>query len=143
MKRACIAVVDAARACIYSYEEDANPGEELRATRELVNEARRLKAGDLFSEARSSYGDPDTKFAKEIIEEIDKVVRDEKLVYCVLIAPPKMLGTLRKYNAILHREDLLTHEVSRDLTTVSRAQLHDQLAALDILAPRQRLKIAR
>jgi protein required for attachment to host cells len=176
MKRACIAVVDAARARIFTYDEGANPGDELHEARVLSNTGRRMKTGDLFSESRPSLatsgsfrgngpngnrGDSgvpgsafddhrdahvdelDSRFAKEVVDTIDQLVREEKLVYCVLLAPPKMLGTLRKCNAILHREDLKTDEIARDFTTVTQAQLHDQLAALDILSPRQRLKLAR
>jgi protein required for attachment to host cells len=176
MKRACIAVVDAARARIFTFDEDASPGDELREVHDLANSGRRMKGSEMFSEARpglassgsqrrnggpgnrSDAGVPgsafddhrdahidelDSRFAKEVVDAIDQIVRDEKLVYCVLVAPPKMLGTLRKCNGILHRADLETHEVARDLTTVSQAQLHDQLAALDILPARQRLKIAR
>jgi protein required for attachment to host cells len=176
MKRACIAVVDAARARIFNYDEDASPGDELREVHDLSNAGRRLKGSEMFSEARpglassgsqrrtgangnrsdsgvpgSAYDDHraahvdelDSRFAKEVVDTIDQIVREQKLVYCVLVAPPKMLGTLRRCNGILHRADLETQEVARDLTTVTQAQLHDQLAALDILAPRQRLKIAR
>ena len=52
MKRACIAIVDASRARIYTFQEDAPPGQQLREIRDLINPGRRLKDHELFSESR-------------------------------------------------------------------------------------------
>jgi protein required for attachment to host cells len=176
MKRACIAIVDAARARVYTYEEDSTPGQELREVVDLVNPGRRLKAGEMFSESRpalanhgglrrsvqggnrtdsgepgSTYDDHrgahieemDNKFAKQVVEALDRVILDEKLGHLILIAPPKMLGTLRKNDGVLHREGLALDEITQDLTNLSPAMLHDRLASLDLIPPRQRLKMAR
>src|SRR4051812_33824693 len=54
MKRACIATIDSARARIYLYQEQTNPGFELTEIADLDNPGRRLPDRDLFSESRPS-----------------------------------------------------------------------------------------
>ena len=167
MKRACITTVDAARARLYMYQEDADPGKELREVRDLTNPGRRLKDSELFSESRPSLSKPgrpgptgepgstkddhrddhianmDMKFAKEIVEELDKLMRLEGLGHLIMIASPKMLGELRKANSSLKRNGLIVDEIPRDLANLTGTQLHDHLASIDLIPGRQRLKIAR
>lgn len=166
MKRACIATIDAARARIYTYQEDAAPGAEMREVQDLTNPGRRLRDSELFSESRPPLspsggvgpnvsGGPakddhrddhiammDQKFAKEICEEVDKLVRTEGYNYLILVAPPRMLGQLRKANGIFHRPGLVVDEVTRDLSNLTRAQLHDHLASLGLVEGRQRAGIS-
>lgn len=52
MKRACVVVLDAARARICLYQEQAKPGFELTEYRDLASPGRRMKEGDMFSESR-------------------------------------------------------------------------------------------
>lgn len=167
MKRACIAIVDASRARLYAYQEDAVPGRELREVRDLVSPGRRLKDSELFTESRpplapsgqigpNRSGGPgkddhrddhrammDTRFAKEIVEEVDKLLRAEGFGHLILIAAPKMLGELRKTNASLKRNGLVVDEIARDLTNLTGTQLHDHLASLAMIPGRQRLNLAR
>lgn len=176
MKRACIAIVDAARARLYTYEEDREPGDELREIHDLVNAGRRMKVGDMFSESRpslalhaglrravrggdrSDHGEPgsayddhrgahieemDAKFAKLVVDEIDRLIRLHGLGHLILAASPKMLGALRRNNGVFHRNDIAIDELPRDLTNLTSARLHDQLAALELIPPRQRLTFAR
>jgi protein required for attachment to host cells len=170
MKRACIATVDASRARLYAYQEDAEPGRELREMRDLVNAGRRMKQGEMFSESRppsaprggvgpaagGSPGGPakddhrddhvammDAKFAKEVVEELEKIIRADGVGHLILIASPKMLGELRKANGTLKRNGMVVDEIPGDLSNLSATQLHDHLASLDMVPGRQRLKIAR
>ena len=170
MKRACIAIVDAARARLYTYQEDAQPGQELREVQDLVNAGRRMKQGDMFSETRpalgaSGHGGPaqtgisggpgkddhrddhvammDTKFAKEIVDELEQIVAREAYGRLILIAAPKMLGELRKANGTLKRNGMVVDEIPRDLANLTSTQLHDHLASLALIPGRQRLKMAR
>ncbi len=167
MKRACIAIVDASRARIYTFQEDAPPGQQLREIRDLINPGRRLKDHELFSESRPPLapsgmpgpgvsGGPgkddhrddniamrDQKFAKEIIEETDKIIRADAFGHLILIASPKMLGQLRKANGVFKRTGLVVDEISSDLSNLSAPQLHDHLASLALLPGRQRLQFAR
>jgi protein required for attachment to host cells len=167
MKRACIASIDAARARLFSYQEDATPGQEMRELRDLTNPGRRLRDSEMFSESRPPLkasgqrgpdisGGPgsddhrndhiavmDAKFAKEIIEEIDKLVRAGGYGHLILIASPKMLGELRKANGALKRNGLVVEEIPRDLANLDAPQLHDHLASLNKIPGRQRLTLAR
>lgn len=52
MKRACIATIDAAKARIFLYQEQTNPGFELTEIGDLDNAGRRLADRDLYSESR-------------------------------------------------------------------------------------------
>jgi len=167
MKRACIVVVDAARARVYTYNEDGEPGLELREIRDLINAGRRMKQGEMFSETRPSLspsgqvgpnavGGPakddhrdahvarmDLEFAKEIVEELEKIIRAEPYGHLIFIAAPKMLGDLRKANGTLKRNGMVVDEIPRDLANLTATQLHDHLASLDMIPGRQRLKMAR
>jgi protein required for attachment to host cells len=167
MKRACIAIVDASRARLYAYEEEAEPGRELREVRDLTNPGRRLKDSEQFSETRPPLGQSgrpgpsgepgstkddhrddhismmDQKFAKEIVEEVDKLIRSDGFGHLIMIASPKMLGELRKANGSLKRNGLVVDEIPRELANLTGTQLHDHLASLDLIPGRQRLKLAR
>jgi protein required for attachment to host cells len=166
MKRVCIAIVDAARARLYTYQEDAEPGRQLREVRDLTNPGRRMKAGEMFSETRPALargggrigmsGEPgstkddhrddhiemmDTKFAKEIFDEIEQVLRTEAYGRLILASPPKMLGELRKAGNGLRHNGVVIDEVPEGLSYMTAAQLHDHLAALSLIPGRTRLRM--
>ena len=165
MKRACIATIDAARAKLFTYQEDAPPGRELVEVRDLTNSGRRLKDSELFSESRpalkpAGMGGPsltgmsggpgnddhrddhiammDQKFAKEIVEELDKLVREGGYGHLILIAPPKMMGVLRKANGVFKRNGLVVDELPQELSQLTASQLHERLAARGLIPSRQR-----
>ena len=127
MKRACIAIVDATRARLYTYEQDApdDPAHELREVLDLAHRA---------------HEDTDVKFAKDIVAEVDRVVRTGDYGHVIVVASPKMLGDLRKCDAVLYRDGVIVDEIPRDLAKLTSPQLHDHLAQLKLLPPRQRLK---
>ena len=133
MKRSCIAVVDAARARLYTYQEGAEPGRDFCEIRDLVNAGRR----------DDHVANMDARFAKEVVEELIQIVSGEAYGHVILIASPKMLGELRKANGSLERNGMVVDEIPRDLANLSATQLHDHLASLDLIPGRQRLKIAR
>jgi protein required for attachment to host cells len=167
MKRACIAIVDASRARLYTYQEDAGPTEQLREVRDLVNYGRRLRPSELFSETRPSLGqngrpgpahEPgstkddhrddhiemmDAKFAKEVVAELEKIIAADGYGHLIMVASPKMLGELRKANGVFKRAGLTVDEIPRDLAKLTISQLHDHLASLDLIPGRQRLTMAR
>jgi protein required for attachment to host cells len=161
MKRACIAIVDAAHARLFTYDE------RLEEIKDLVNPGRRLRASEMFSETRPSLGqnpgrntshEPgsakddhrddhiemmDAKFAKEVLAEIERIMVSDKYLHLILVASPKMLGELRKGDGVLHRPGITVDEIARDLTKLTSSQLHDHLAQLDLIPPRERLTVAR
>ena len=136
MKRACIAVVDAARARIYTYQNspDRAPTEQLEERVDLVNPARRLRPV-----IDDHVDETDAQFARDIVAELDRLVRDGAYAHVIVVASPKMLGELRRADGVLHRADLALDEVPRDLAKLTSPQLHDHLAARGIIPPRQRL----
>jgi protein required for attachment to host cells len=168
MKRALIAVVDAARARLFAYEEGGDPRAQLREVRTLENADRTARVGETMSNtepgrglaadggttrgyARSSTDDhregqvamKDHKFAKEVIEDVDARINQDGFRHLIMIAPPKMLGELRQVDGVLHRDDLQVDQVQQDLTNFSTAQLHDHLASMDLIPGRVRLAVAR
>ena len=167
MKRACIAIVDASRARLYTYDEENEPTSQLREIRDLVNPGRRLRASEMFSETRPSLGHPgrpglsrepgstrddhrddhidmmDMKFAKEIVAEIDRILKAGHYGHLIVVASPRMLGELRKANGVLKRNNLVVDEIPRDLAKLTSSQLHDHLASMELLPPRARLSLAR
>jgi protein required for attachment to host cells len=154
MKRACIAVVDAARARLYTYEQDTEASaNELREVIDLANGARRLRPYDLFADSGHGPGTPghsfddhrsahvedmDEKFAKDVVAEIDRIMREGAFEHVIVAASPNMLGDLRKCDSVLHRDGVIVDEIPSDLAKLTAPQLHDHLAQLKLLPPRQR-----
>lgn len=171
MKRALIATVDAAKARIFLYQEQAKPGFELTEYRDLDNPGRRMRANEMFSTERPSmanhggmnrssmnrsarsdsgtrgttYDDHrfahidmmDAKFAKHIVETIQHVLKDKALGHLILVAPPQMLGVLRK-EYTFDKAMLALDELDKDLSNLSIAALHDYLANAGYIPERQR-----
>ena len=137
MKRACIAIVDAARARLYTYQQD--PALPLAEVADLTNPGRRM-----LDDGRDARIDQlDLQFAKDIVAEIDRIVREGGYGNVIIVATPKMLGDLRKFDGVLHRADLVLDEIPRDLAKLTSPQLHDKLAELKLIPPRQRLSFAQ
>lgn len=160
--RACIAIIDSTRARICEYDDRNAPGQELHEIDDKVNLGRR-HIGAMFEDSKSgermggqgghqqatddhrqgTVGERDQKFARSIVEEVDRIVRDGAFTHLVLVAPPHMIGELRKYDSVLRREGLKLDEIDRDLGGMGDAQIHDHLAHAGILPPRKRLAAAR
>jgi protein required for attachment to host cells len=162
MKRACIAFVDATRARICEYDERNAAGHEMNELADLVNPGRRhisavfedetagnrSGGGGMQSTATDDHRQGfveqrDQKFAREVIGEIERLVAEKQFTHIVIVAGPKLLGDLRKYDAPLRRDGLHLDEVDSDIAQRSNAQLHDHLAQLGIIPPRQRIAAAR
>jgi protein required for attachment to host cells len=164
MKRAVIAIVDAAKARLYTFEQaDSPPDQQLREVRDLSNPGRRMRDSERFSEGRPSLNanltantghatddhrdanteEHDSAFAKQVIDELDRVVRDGGFGHVILVASPHMLGELRKCDGMLRRNGLTIDEVQRDLAWLTSPQVHDQLARMNLIPPRQRLQFAQ
>ena len=135
MKKACVAIVDASRARLYTYDHAEDPAHELRETSDLVNVARRVRAEGSSPNLEVS----DAQFARDVVVEIDRIVRAGNFEHVILVASPKMLGELRKVDDVLHRDGMVLDEIARDLAKLTSPQLHDHLAQLKLLPPRQRL----
>jgi protein required for attachment to host cells len=165
MKRAIVAVLDAAQARLFAFDEEAP--DQLREIEDLRSAGRKLRVGETTSSsepghaaasdgasggyARSATDDHrdaheaemDTKFARDVVQALDRLIQQDNHRSLILAAGPKVLGELRRCDGVLHRADVEVHEISKILTTLTVAQLHDHLAAMDLIAPRRRLAVAR
>jgi protein required for attachment to host cells len=160
MYRACIAVVDASRARLFTFQRSSDSGglhEELTEQRDLINPARRKRPSELFSETRPStgrtgglqfglddhrdahVGQMDADFSRTVIGEVEDLLRSagaERLIVC---ASPRMLGELRAVGSNLSRGAIKIDEIPRDLVKLTPAQLREQLAGYGLLpAPPER-----
>lgn len=159
MKRACIAIVDAAHARIYTYKQVEQAEPTLHEELDLVNAGRQAhdkfsttKPGNRWQEGgRGSTDDHrndniamrDEKFAKTVIDAVVKIVREQAFAHVIVVASPKMLGQLRMADGVLRKMDIVLDEVAQDLAWLSSPQVHDHLAQLKLIDPRPRATFAR
>jgi protein required for attachment to host cells len=162
VNRICIAVADATRARLYTFEElAAPPGERTQEMRErvtLVHPARRMRPSQLFSDPRpgsdrapngrtfglddhreASLRHMDRQFAVDIVEEIRGLARAEGFRRVVLAASPRMLGILRELTGPLVDAGMSLQEIDRDLVRLSIVELHDRLSDQGLLPVRERI----
>lgn len=165
MYRACIAVVDASRARLFTLERNAGEGdlhEELLEQRDLVNPARRQRPSELFSESRpgtsrtggrqyafddhrdAHIAELDAEFSRAVAGELAGLIESTHARRLILCASPRMLGHLREVGRELHRDMLVIDEVPRDLVKLTPTELRDQLASYGLLpAPPAPPRLAR
>lgn len=154
MYRTCIAVADASRARIFTYDRSAEPEglqEHLVEERDLVNPARRLRAAELFSDSRPGTNrtgslqyafddhrddhvdELDAEFSRTVIDELISLVRTGHAQRVILCASPRMLGELRRAGRELPREGVVIDELARDLVKLPVADLRQHLASHGLL----------
>jgi len=154
MYRTCIAIVDATRARLFTFDRTAEPGgpvrEDLVERTDLVNPARHQTSTELFSDApgsgrsgshsygiddhRDSHIDAlDASFAKEIDVEIQRLIRDPNARRLIVCASPRMLGDLRKVAGSFERDGLTVDEVPRDLVKLTAPQIREHLSSYGLL----------
>lgn len=159
MKRALIAIVDAAHARLYTYQQIGDSEPTLQEQRDLVNAGRQAhgmfsdtKPGNRWQEGgRGSTDDHrmdhiaemDSKFAKCVVDEVARLANEQGFKHVILVASPKMLGELRRADAPLRKSDLSVDEVAQDLAWLTSPQVHDHLAAMKLIDPRPRAPLMR
>lgn len=157
MKRALIAIVDAAHARLYAYQHEGDPA--MQEQRDLVNAGRQThgmwsdtKPGNRWQEGgrgstddhRTDHlADMDAKFARAVIDEVARMAREEGFRNVILVASPKMLGELRRADAPLRRGDIVVEEIAQELRWLTPSQVHDHLAAMKLIEPRTRAPMLR
>lgn len=159
MKRACIAVVDAASARIFTYQQLDGRPPDLVEQQDLVSPGRRAKDGDLFSEhspgarnTENSFGSTDdhrdahranwdTSFANAVGDEVERIAAHQGFSRIIVVAPPKMLGHLRRPLEALRKHGFDVEPIERDLTHLSAPQIHDHLADMKLIDPRHRARM--
>lgn len=162
MQRTVIAVVDASRARLFTYERTAEADglkETLSERTDLVNPARRRTPARLFSDTRTNmsrvggkfYGVDDhryahmetidSEFAGAVAMAIEQAIRDTKAKRVIICASPRMLGILRTTD--LHRDDIVLDEFPHDYSKMTTPQIHDVLVKQRLLpAPQPRTAAA-
>jgi protein required for attachment to host cells len=156
MDKTCIAVVDASRARLFTFErsnEAEGMKEQLTEERDLIAPARRLRPVDLFSDTRPGssrtgslqYGlddhrdahieTLDEEFARKVTVELATLLLASHAHKLIVCASPNMLGRLREVQSELPR-NLTVEEVARDLVKLTPSQLRDQLADYGLLPAR-------
>jgi protein required for attachment to host cells len=156
MYRACIAVVDASRARLFTYERTADAEgvkEHLIEERDLVNPARRLRPSQLFSESRPATArtgnlqytvddhrdahieELDAVFSRAIVGELLELMRSANPKRVILCASPNMLGELRAAGRELPRTGVEIDELARDLVKLTPPQLRAHLESYGLLPP--------
>lgn len=135
MYRAAIAVVDASRARLFTFErssEAAGIRDELVEQRDLVNPARRIPyAADDHRDAR--IAEVDKEFSHLVIAQLVEVVRAAHVERVILCASPRMLGELRAAGRELPPEVVAIDELARDFVKLPPAQLREHLASHGLL----------
>jgi protein required for attachment to host cells len=157
MKRACIAIIDAVRARIYTYDAGERTDDADQALREevdLINPGRR--GHDLFSTSKSGpkhpapgsgttddhrdghFAELEHRFACQVVDDVKRIAGERGLDQVLLVATPKMLGVLRSVDAPLRAPGQTLQYVERDLAQLTSPQIHDHLAQLQLIDPRRR-----
>jgi len=162
MRRLCIALVDATRARIFTFEElGAPPGERTQELEErvtLVHPARRRRPSELFTDSRpasdrapngrgfahSDHRDDavremDRQFACQVAGQIEMVADALGCHDVFLAASPRMLGLLREVIEPLVESGIAVRDLDRDLVRLTPAELHDFLSGIGLLPVRERL----
>lgn len=159
MNRTCIAIVDASRARLFTFDRthgESGIHEQFVEQRDLVDPARRRRpseqlsdsrpgssrAGGLqfgFDDHRDAHMDRlDADFARAVVRELEELLRSSGAHRLILCASPRMLGELRAVGNGLRREGLVVDEVPRDLVKLTVPKIRDRLASYNLLPPMPR-----
>ena len=156
MYKACIAVVDASRARLFTFTRTSDASgvdEQLNEHADLLNPARRMKGSELFADAPSEvyvgnrgYGIDDHRdthlvhfdqaFAAAVIAEVSRIANASQVDRIVLCAAPRTLGLLRGLSASLHKPGRVVDELARDLVKLSSHDLREYLERYGLLPSR-------
>lgn len=143
MNRTCIAIVDASRARLFTFDRTQGASgvhEQLVEQRDLVDPARPQRPSDPlqlgFADHRDAQLDRlDTTFARAIVDEIEALLRSSGARRLILCASPRMLAELRSIGCGLRREGLLIDELPRDLVRLTVPKIRERLGSYSLLPP--------
>lgn len=161
MKNTYVVVADASRAHMFVLRAERTSMDtslsRLVSVFELERAERRQRPSERYSDTRpgtlhaspggAAHGvddhrdaqesESDRRFARHIVQEMQRVTVSEPIGTLILAASPRMLGMLRDEMEDMRGEFEL-HELDRDLTTLAPAMLHDYLVGQDLLPARGR-----
>lgn len=160
MYRVCIALVDATRARLFTFEramEGAEIREELVERTDFVNPQRRRRPSELSSDTRPgssrtgqlqyAFDDHrdqhvsqlDENFARAAMAALRELIDERPTQRVVIGASPRMLGRLRVAAPGLLPGDIALDELPRDLVKLSPADVQVELASRGLLPSRVRV----
>jgi protein required for attachment to host cells len=159
MYRVCIALVDATRARLYTFEratEGADVRDELIERTDLVNPQRRGRPSELSSDTRPgssrtghlqyAFDDHrdhhisqlDDKFARLAMAALRELIDEHSTQRVVICASSRMLGRLRAAAPGLLPNDIALDELPRDLVKLSPGDVRSELDSRGLLPRAQR-----
>jgi protein required for attachment to host cells len=139
--------LDAARARWFALEtvprRNGTTAARLEEVRDMVNPRRKGRTGEMFTEPRaglrqgpaasSAHGvddardavthEEDRRFAAAIAAATEALLRELVPDHLIVVASPSMLGLLRGSLLATGRRALQMHELARDFTTMTAAQI--------------------
>lgn len=154
MYRVCIALVDATRARLFTFErvaEGADARDELVERTDLVNPQRRRRPSEVFSDTRPGssrvghlqyafddhrdhhVSQVDDRFARLALAALRELIDEHPTHQVVICASPRMLGRLRAAAPGLVPADIALDEVPRDLVKLSPGAVQAELASRGLL----------
>ena len=154
MHRVCIALVDATRARLFTFErvtEGTDTRDELVERTDLVNPLRRKRPSEVFSDTRPgsnrtgnlqyAFDDHrdhhisqiDDRFARMTMAALRELLDERPTQRVVICASPRMLGRLRAAAPGLVPADIALDEVPRDLVKLSPGAVRAELASRELL----------
>lgn len=159
MYRAAIALVDASRARLFTYDrtlDETGIHEELLEKEDLVNPARHKRPSELFSSSGHggglTYGfddhrdhhisEMDAEFARTVMASLREIIDEFPTRRVIIAAGPRMLGKLRVAAPGLLPDDIEVLELPHDLVRMHPNDLLERLAE-HVLVPPARAANAR
>lgn len=160
MYRVCIALVDATRARLFTFEREAEGSavrDQLVERTDLVNPQRRKRPSEVFSDTRPGssrtgnlqyafddhrdhhISQVDDKFARTAMAALRELIDEAPTQRVVICASPRMLGRLRAAVPGLLPGDIARDEVPRDLVKLSPTEMRAELASRDLLPRAERV----
>lgn len=159
MYRVCIALVDATRARLFTFErvtDGADTREALVERTDLVNPQRRRRPSEVFSDTRPglsrtghlqyAFDDHrdqhiaqlDERFARMAMAALRELIDEHPTQRVVICAPPRMLGRLRAATPGLVPGDIALDELARDLVKLPAGDMRAELASRGLLPDAER-----
>jgi protein required for attachment to host cells len=161
MHRVCIALVDATRARLFTFDrvtEGLETREELVERIDFANPQRRKRPSEVFSQTRrgsSRTGDLqyafddhrdhhvsqlDDKFARMTMAALRELIDEHATRRVVICASPRVLGRLRAAAPGILPGDIALDELPRDLVRLSSSEVRAELASRKLLPRAERIQ---
>jgi protein required for attachment to host cells len=144
MHRTVIVITDAARARLFTYERKPVADglrDDLVEVSDLVNPALGTRPAENGCDDRHAYIELDPELTRNIVAEVERLLKKVRHARLIVCASPYVLGDLRDAADTLRRDGLIIDEYPCDLVELTTPQIRDQLADFGLLparAPRPR-----